>query len=150
MAIMMQTDPGTYALVLESRTRQKIQIGRWREIETQPGYYVYIGSALGPGGVRARVARHFRLVKSNHWHIDYLRMYTTPLGAWYSHEPVRLEHTWAATLGDLDDFTPIPGFGCSDCRCHSHLFHVSKLCSLDQLLAKSGGIVEWWPCPTVA
>ena len=146
----MNPEPGTYALVLESRTRQKVQIGRWREIEIQPGYYIYIGSAFGPGGVRARVSRHFRLAKSNHWHIDYLRMHTTPLGAWYSHDPLRLEHAWATTLDGLADFTPVHGFGCSDCRCDSHLFHVSKLWSLDRLLRGREGKVNWWPNPTVA
>ncbi|HYA22015.1 MAG TPA: DUF123 domain-containing protein [Thermoproteota archaeon] len=37
-----------------------------------PGLYLYVGSARGPGGLRARVARHLRRDKVRKWHIDYL------------------------------------------------------------------------------
>ncbi len=140
------SSPGTYALILESHTRQNIQIGRWREIEIQPGYYVYIGSALGPGGVRARVARHFRTTKSNHWHIDYLRSRLKPVGAWVSHSPVRLECQWASTLAGQDSFMPVAGFGCSDCHCHSHLFQTDEFRNLTSLLSEADGAIDWWPC----
>lgn len=142
----MQAETGTYALVLESRSWQKVQIGRWREIEIQPGYYVYIGSAFGPGGVQARVARHFRTDKKQHWHIDFLRAQLTPLGAWVSHGLGRLEHSWAGTLAGLGGFTPVAGFGCSDCRCHSHLFHTHELGNLASLLGEADGKIDWWPC----
>jgi Uri superfamily endonuclease len=100
-----------------------VQIGRWREIDIQPGYYIYVGSAFGPGGVRARVSRHCRTDKPKHWHIDYLREFVILLGVWVSYEPERLEHQWAQALYGLEKMTPIQGFGCSDCRCYSHLFY---------------------------
>ncbi|MBX3053585.1 MAG: GIY-YIG nuclease family protein [Caldilineaceae bacterium] len=140
------SSPGTYALILESQTSQVVQIGRWSAIEIQPGYYVYIGSAFGPGGVRARVARHFRLEKSDHWHIDYLRRYLSPLGVWVCHSPARLEHCWAGRLSVAEGYAPLPGFGCSDCRCHSHLFHADELENLAVLLRDGSGEIEWWPC----
>jgi Uri superfamily endonuclease len=31
-------------------------------LQLQRGFYVYVGSALGPGGVRARVAHHQKSV----------------------------------------------------------------------------------------
>ncbi len=37
-----------------------------------PGWYFYVGSARGSGGIRARVRRHFRHKKTAHWHIDRL------------------------------------------------------------------------------
>jgi Uri superfamily endonuclease len=118
----VEAKPGTYVLVLRCPSRARIQIGRWREIDLKRGYYCYVGSAFGPGGVRARVHRHFRNAKALHWHIDYLGEFTKPVCAWYSHAPKRLEHRWAALLSDMPGLSAIPGFGCSDCSCDSHLF----------------------------
>ena len=56
---------GTYALVLRSDVSAATEIGRWGRLTIRPGYYVYVGSALGPGGVRARVSRHCRETKKN-------------------------------------------------------------------------------------
>lgn len=118
----MEARAGTYALLLEATAEARIQVGRWREIDLQCGYYIYIGSAFGPGGVAARVLRHQRLQKKNHWHIDYLRQHCDVIGAWYSYHPARLEHKWAAALDRVAGYTGIKGFGCSDCGCNSHLF----------------------------
>jgi Uri superfamily endonuclease len=88
----VKSEPGTYALILQSYSTGKVQIGRLGQIEPVPGYYIYVGSAFGPDGVMARVSRHWRMDKPKHWHIDYLREFVTPLFAWVSYEPVRLEH----------------------------------------------------------
>ena len=77
----MKSKPGTYVLILQSLRTGKAQIGRWREIALYPGFYLYVGSAFGPGGVRARVSRHYRKTKQHHWHIDYLREFLIPIGA---------------------------------------------------------------------
>ena len=119
----MKSDPGTYALILQSHSKANVQIGQWGEIELRPGYYIYVGSAFGPGGIKARVERHWRTDKRKHWHIDYLRKYVTPFEAWISYETERLEHQWAQIIYDMPEMVPIQGFGCSDCRCFSHLFH---------------------------
>jgi Uri superfamily endonuclease len=100
-----------------------IQAGRLGEIELVPGYYIYVGSAFGSGGVRARISRHWRVDKPKHWHIDYLREFVTPLSAWVSYEPERLEHRWAQLFHEMSGVNSIQGFGCSDCKCYSHLFH---------------------------
>jgi Uri superfamily endonuclease len=118
----MDSTPGTYLLILRCRRRGVVQIGRWREIHVVPGYYLYAGSAFGPGGVRARIARHFRTTKRRHWHIDYLRDVAEPTAAWYTHATERCEHRWAQLLGDTAGMIAIPGFGCSDCRCRTHLY----------------------------
>jgi len=139
----MNVQSGTYALLLESCVNKRIQIGRWREIELQRGYYVYIGSAFGPGGVRARVLRHHGLQKKNHWHIDYLRQHCEVVGAWYTHHPERLEHEWAESLNQSDNFTALKGFGCSDCGCNSHLFYTPLLNEVETYLKHHGQEVCW-------
>jgi len=50
----MKTEPGTYALILKCSLRVKIRIGCRRQIDIEPGYYIYVDSAFGPGGVKAR------------------------------------------------------------------------------------------------
>lgn len=140
----MKSNPGTYALILQNLAQAKVQIGHWRQIDLEPGYYLYVGSAFGPGGVQARVSRHCRRKKPNHWHIDYLREFVHPLGAWYSHETGRLEHRWAQILCDMSDMSSIEGFGCSDCKCHSHLFQSCTTPELALFTGMAGGKVESW------
>ena len=140
----MKAKPGTYALVLRCRRRAQMQIGRWGVLDIQPGCYMYVGSAFGSGGLSARISRHFRKAKSKHWHIDYLREFVTPILAWYNCDPVHLEHRWARAIAGMAETTPIKGFGCSDCRCQSHLFHA--IIEPDRLrFARAIGIrVETW------
>jgi Uri superfamily endonuclease len=45
---------------------------------------------------------------------------------WYTHSSQRLEHYWAEALSQLDNIEPVTGFGCSDCRCASHLFFARR------------------------
>ena len=69
----MTCEPGTYALVLRSRKLASLRIGRLGTLKLQPGFYVYIGSAFGTGGLQARIKHHQRIAAHPHWHIDYLR-----------------------------------------------------------------------------
>ena len=140
----MKSNPGTYALILRSHSKAKAQIGRWRQLDLKPGYYIYVGSALGPGGVQARVSRHCRLLKPNRWHIDYLREFVSPLGAWYSHDTKHLEHRWAQVLHHMKNMSSIEGFGCSDCKCYSHLFQSPTTPDLAEFSGVTGGKVESW------
>jgi len=119
----MKPEPGTYALILQSDSTTRVQIGRWGQLDLLPGYYIYIGSAFGPGGVRARVMRHLLTDKPKHWHIDYLQEFVIPVAAWISYETEKLEHQWARVFYNIPELTPIQSFGCSDCKCYSHLFH---------------------------
>jgi len=119
----MKSDPGTYVLILRSSSKATVQVGQWGQITLKKGYYIYVGSAFGPGGVQARVSRHFRKNKPTHWHIDYLRKFLNPVAVWYTHNPERLEHKWAQFLSNLSGITSIQRFGCSDCNCQSHLFY---------------------------
>lgn len=77
---------GTYALILSSATDCLLQIGRLGQLHVQPGFYVYVGSAFGPGGVRARVWHHQRSSARPHWHVDYLRRTARLVEVWYTAE----------------------------------------------------------------
>ena len=115
--------PGTYALILKSFSERWIEIGRLGKYLIEPGYYVYTGSAFGPGGLRARIAHHVRISQRPHWHIDYLRLALPLDQVWYSYNSERCEHLWADAFRCLKGATlPIARFGASDCRCKSHLF----------------------------
>jgi Uri superfamily endonuclease len=141
----MKRQPGTYALIMSSGTRADIQIGRWGRLAIYPAYYIYVGSAFGPGGLKARVSRHFRETKSKHWHIDYLREFVSPVCAWTCCEPVNLEHRWAQSVSQMTDTSSVKGFGCSDCKCYTHLFTTATKPDLGQFSKVIGDAVELWP-----
>lgn len=140
----MNSKSGTYALLMQSEMSTRAQIGRWGYLDVRPGYYIYVGSALGPGGLLARVSRHCRNLKSKHWHIDYLREFTIVVSVWYRHSPIRLEHRWARAVAQLSGTEPVKGFGCSDCSCQSHLFFSVDEPELAGFAAAVGGPVKSW------
>lgn len=114
---------GTYALLLSSPGNRLVQVGQLGQLHVRRGFYVYIGSAFGAGGVRARVAHHCRPATRRYWHIDYLKEVTQLTEVWWTHDPVRQEHQWAVLFEHLRGSSiPLPGFGASDCGCASHLF----------------------------
>ena len=128
----MDAPPGSYALILRAGRRQTVQVGRLGQLAVEPGCYVYVGSALGPGGVRARVGHHARLAARPHWHIDYLRRAATLRHVWYAYDAVRREHAWADIFAHLPGASiPLPGFGASDCACPAHLYFFSRQPRLD-------------------
>lgn len=122
---------GTYVLALWLETQQRIVVGRLGEIEFPSGWYLYVGSAMGPGGLQARLARHREHIgraKRAHWHVDHLRERAAWGGAWALASHQRLECDWAAQLQRLPGAEIVaPGFGASDCRCSTHLVHVHAL-----------------------
>ena len=120
----MRNEAGTYTLILRAQVEQMITIGRLGVMGVKLGWYVYVGSAFGPGGVKGRVGHHARPQAKPHWHIDYLRQVAPLVEVWYTHDPIRHEHTWASLCQQLPNATiPLPRFGASDCICASHLFH---------------------------
>ncbi len=111
-------------LVLKANEPLTIQVGQLGKFQVSPGCYAYVGSAQGPGGLRARVARHLRPVKRHHWHIDTLTAALPVAAVITSTNPRDLECLWVRRLLALPGTTaPIPGFGSSDCRagCPAHL-----------------------------
>ncbi|MGM0593196.1 MAG: GIY-YIG nuclease family protein [Pseudomonadota bacterium] len=118
----MRPGKGSYALILHAGTRREVAAGRVGTVQLEPGYYLYCGSAFGPGGVAARTRHHRRISERPHWHMDYLRPHLKLLEIWYTLDSVNREHLWTAQLLALRGASlPFAGFGASDCGCRSHL-----------------------------
>ncbi len=115
--------PGTYVLLLYLLEKRIIEVGKLGRVRFTAGWYAYVGSAMGPGGVASRVKRHLKANKSKHWHIDYLRPVTRITGIWVGQGRKVREHLWASRLGQTPLMgEPVDGFGCSDCSCAAHLY----------------------------
>lgn len=120
---VVTAEPGTYALVLSNQTSGPLRIGRLGMQELQPGGYIYVGSAFGPGGLAARIRHHTQITVRPHWHVDYLRAVCDVVEVWFTTEAARHEHKWARAVAGLPGtVVPMPGFGSSDCECEAHLF----------------------------
>ena len=117
---------GTYALLLYVPRATPLQIGKLGAFDFPRGNYVYVGSAHGAGGLRARVMRHWRDTKKLHWHIDYLRAAAKPRGVWYTTAARADECVWANAIAHIADVrVPALRVGASDCTCATHLFFVN-------------------------
>ena len=114
-------EKGVYLLVLEAYG--PLEVGRLGVLDFD-GWYVYVGSALGPGGLK-RLQRHFdyghRASAPVRWHVDALLGVGALRGALAGVTVERVECRLAEALGSA--LTPaFKGFGSSDCGCETHLF----------------------------
>ncbi|MBN2095658.1 MAG: GIY-YIG nuclease family protein [Candidatus Aenigmarchaeota archaeon] len=114
---------GAYVIVLEVEKDCSLAVGALGELHFRKGIYLYVGSAMN--NLEKRTRRHLRKEKTLRWHIDYLTVSPfVNVRAVYFRESSRKEECEIAGLVAKHG-TPVMGFGCSDCRCHSHLFQVS-------------------------
>lgn len=121
-------ESGTYVLFLHLRDAQTLPVGRLGTVAFPAGFYAYVGSGRGSGGLAARIARHLRGAKARHWHIDALRERADPVRLWLSKGTQRRECAWAGALSNLPGASlPAPRFGASDCRCAAHLIRFAAL-----------------------
>ena len=97
---IMHSQPGTYALIFSAGHKRQLEIGKLGTFELIPGFYIYVGSAFGPGGLKARIGHHRKRPGQPHWHIDYLGPFLKLIEIWYTYDPVRREHPWAQTILD--------------------------------------------------
>ncbi len=121
MAEPLTAEPGAYLLLIELAAPLALDIPRLGAATLAPGRYAYGGSAYGPGGLRARIGRHLRAEKTQHWHVDRLTAAGQVIGV-RAHPGGRE----CALVRDLlpvpGASVPVPGFGSSDCRaCPAHL-----------------------------
>lgn len=125
--------PGAYALLIElgrpvPLPPRFVTVGRAR---LPAGTYLYLGSAKGGGGIRARCTRHMAREKTLRWHVDWLttrarRVRALPF-------PGGNECALVAALEAVGT-VPVPGFGSSDCAtCESHLLAVEAADALARL-----------------
>lgn len=118
-------DKGTYVLLLRLTTPARLTIGKRGAFDLAAGWYAYVGSAFGSGGLRGRLKHHLKPITKPHWHIDYLRAAAPVQAVWHIASETVYEHAWAKALRTLPDAAvPVPRFGASDCKCGTHLVYV--------------------------
>ena len=137
----------TYLLLLKAPKPLRVRVGSLGLLSLPAGYYVYVGSARGPGGVKARVRRHWRLARAQagrvRWHIDYLLVNPGVefIESWGIENSVGMECEISKNIETVSAST-VTGFGSSDCRfgCIGHLHHFEgdPRRRLSRLLAKLG------------
>jgi len=135
---------GCYILIIELNTPTDIPIGRRGIYSFKEGYLAYIGSALN--GLEPRIGRHLRKEKKLHWHIDYLLQHTELRRAIYAETDKKQECLISKEF--LNTLEPVPGFGCSDCRCLTHLFYHEDPDALRQAVLTVFGNVKLTPVET--
>jgi Uri superfamily endonuclease len=127
------SSPGTYVLLLDCACSRRLIVGKLGRLEFRSGWYAYVGSAFGRGGLRARCSRHLRQTRRPRWHIDYFKEAASVRAVWFTNDPIPREHQWAGLIGRwADAATPIPHFGSSDCACPSHLFYFHRKPSIEK------------------
>jgi len=121
---------GVY-IILGYLTRDKIiNIGCLGRKLFKRGLYLYVGSARGPGGLKARVGRHLAKVKRVKWHIDYLTVDPDfkVLAVLYASSPSISERDIVETLIKGGFSIAVKRFGSSDDRrVISHLLYTPSI-----------------------
>jgi len=138
---------GTYVLIASVWQMKRLEIGSLGKFDIVPGFYAYVGSAFGAGGLRARIGHHLESTATPHWHIDYLLQVATPVEVWFNTQNRKLERHWADLMVDLPGFrVPIARFGSSDYHRSrsSHLFYSKRRpsfrCFQDSVMTRFEGV----------
>ncbi|MGD9161639.1 MAG: GIY-YIG nuclease family protein [Desulfobacteraceae bacterium] len=145
----LRPEKGTYIIIIKVDTIQKIEIGKIGKFTFEKGYYIYNGSAHGPGGIKARIKRHLKKNKAKkHWHIDYLRNRASVDAIMVSYSKKKKECEWASKLSSSPSLSiPVNGFGSSDCSCPSHLFYCGADFNLESIKKIVKDPVEYFKLP---
>lgn len=114
---------GSYILLIKLSENKKIKVGKLTKLFFKKGFYVYIGSAMN--NLEKRISRHLRKNKKFHWHIDYLLQKADILEVYLKENTIKEECKLANIFSEK--LEKIPGFGCSDCKCKSHMFYGKKV-----------------------
>ena len=127
--------PGTYVVIYHlPRAVNGLKVGGLGTFDFPAGYYAYLGSAFGAGGVRKRTHRHLtRQSERPKWNIDHLKPLCVPVAVWWTHDRDKVEFDWAAILEKLPGaFIPAPGFGSADNdEAEAHLVHFDDVPSIN-------------------
>ncbi len=130
---------GAYVLWLSPRCDGSVDIGRLGTLSLRPGVYAYVGSAMGPGGIAARVGHHLRVAARPRWHVDYLRAACRVVSVWYAVTEARVEYRWVEAVAGLAGAEPaMRGFGASDHPGATHLFRFDAVASPAAFSAAAG------------
>ena len=115
---------GIYVLAIQLRKNIDVKVGALGQIEFASGLYLYVGSAQN--NLEMRVKRHLSREKRKFWHIDYLLgNEEAVITKVFYKESTKTEECQIATQISQKG-TSIEKFGCSDCKCKSHLYRVDN------------------------
>jgi Uri superfamily endonuclease len=143
--VALPAGPGVYALLMHLPERTERRIGALGACRLEPGWYLYVGSARGAGGLRARVGRHLRRVgKRPHWHMDRLRPAVRIHAVWWTAAKTAEECAWVRAVAGLRGARAVlPGFGAGDSPLTTHLFAFDRPPDLDSFRALAGPAHQW-------
>lgn len=119
-------DKGAYLLFIRLDRDSEVKVGALGTILFKKGFYVYVGSAMN--SLERRISRHLKRKKTVRWHIDYLLRNRNARIIKVFEFPS--EEKLECALGrkvEKKAGSSIRGFGCSDCRCGSHLYFFSQV-----------------------
>ena len=115
---------GTYVLLLHLPLDETLTIGKLGTFHFPAGWYAYVGSAFGAGGLVGRLKHHLKPVKKPHWHIDYLRQAAQVKEVWLTPGAERREQAWVDLILAIPGaMVLVEGFGASDSTQESHLIY---------------------------
>jgi Uri superfamily endonuclease len=125
---------GVYVLLISIKKSIEVNVGALGTRRFAKGWYSYVGSAQNC--LEKRVQRHLRRTKPKFWHIDYL------LG----NESAKIAKVFYKELAKPEECkiaerlskngVPIAHFGCSDCRCVSHLLRMNDYSHLEASMSE--------------
>lgn len=126
---------GTYCLLINLKHDSQITVGKLGNLDFKSGGYVYVGSALN--SLEGRIKRHLSHDKKLHWHVDYLLTHKNAqiMDVIYSVNDTKMECELAQIIAEKG--IGVNNFGCSDCKCPSHLFYFEKLEDLEKYCLES-------------
>src|SRR5262245_22681791 len=126
------SDNGNYVLLLHLANDKVLTIGKLGTFDFPAGWYAYVGSAFGSGGLVGRFKHHLQPIERPHWHIDYLRQAAELREIWLAPDSQPHERDWADLMLAIPGATIlVEGFGASDSDRETHLFYFDVRPSLE-------------------
>jgi Uri superfamily endonuclease len=125
--LLISSKKGTYVLILYLSKDENLNIGKLGHFSFESGFYAYIGSAFGPGGIDARLKHHLNPSRNPNWHIDYFKAVAEVKEIWFIEGERYFEHLLANILQEMEGVSvPVKNFGATDCHCETHFFKFDK------------------------
>jgi Uri superfamily endonuclease len=115
---------GIYVLLIYVKNPTHINVGKLGAVTFTAGLYAYVGSAQN--SLEKRVERHLRKHKRHFWHIDYLLSQDDITVPQVLYKAGAKEEECRVAKSLVAKNEPFRSFGCSDCRCESHLFKLGE------------------------
>jgi len=121
---IVDTLKGVYVLIIQVDKDTGVNVGALGKLQFEKGTYAYVGSAQT--NLEKRINRHLRKQKRKFWHVDYLLANdAAKMGKVFFKEANKTEECKIAeAIGERGE--PVAGFGCSDCKCKSHLLQLKN------------------------